>query len=277
MSAPAPAPAPVEGTPAAGTGRQLRDVVVSEWLKIRSVRSTFVTLVVAVVTIVGVSAAICAAYVNRYNSLSPVDLVTFDPAFLSVSGVFLAQLSVGVLGVLTMSSEHATGMIRTSLAAVPQRLRLLGAKALVFVSVSLLVGLLGSFAAFFVGQSILSGRSLETSIGRPGVLRVVVGAALYLAVLGLMALGLGTMIRRTAGAIAAFFGLLLVLPLVVSALPSPWSTDIGRYLPGSAGAALLRTVPTDTLLAPWAGFGLLCAYAAASLVVGAVLLVRRDA
>ena len=253
------------------------DAVVSEWLKITSLRSTYITLVVAIATFVGVSALICAAYVHRYDQLSPVELLTFDPAFLSVSGVFLAQLAVGVLGVLTMTSEHSTGMIRTSLSAVPDRLRLLAAKALVFLAVAFAVGLVGSFAAFFLGQAILNGRSIGTSISDPAALRVVVGAALYLAVLGLFALGLGTIIRRTAGAIAAFFGLLLVLPLIVSALPSPWSTDVHRYLPDSAGTAMLRTVRQGDLLPPWGGFALLCGYAAASLVIGAALLLRRDA
>jgi len=176
-----------------------------------------------------------------------------------------------------MSSEHSTGLIRTSLVAVPKRVRLLAAKAIIFSVVSLFVGLVGSVAAFFLGQYILSARSIGTSIGQPGVLRVVIGAGLYIAVLGLLALGLGTIVRRTAGGIAAFFGLLLVLPLIAAVLPSPWNSDVSKYLPSAAGTALLRTVPGANVLAPWTGFGLLCAYAAVSLVVGAILLVRRDA
>lgn len=251
----------------------------SEWLKITSLRSTYITLVVTEVLFVGLGTLFCYLFVNRYSQLSPTDpaVLTFDPAFASVSGVLLAQFAIGVLGALTMTAEHTTGMIRTSLAAVPNRLRLLGAKVAVFLGVSLVVGIFGSFVAFGLGQWILTGRSLGVSLSNPASLRVVVGAALSLALFGLFALGLGTIVRRTAGAIAAFFGLVLVLPLVVAALPSPWNTDIGRYLPDAAGRAMIRTVRQGDLVPPWVGFALLCCYATGALVIGAVLLQRRDA
>ncbi len=256
-----------------------RAIVRSEWRKITSLRSTYITLVVTEILFIGLGTLFCFLFVNRYRHLSPTDpeVLTFDPAFSSVSGVLLAQFAIGVLGALTMTAEHTTGMIRTSLAAVPNRLRLLGAKVVVFLGVSLVVGFLGSFVAFGLGQWILAGQGLGTSIGDAASLRVVVGAALSLALFGLFALGLGTMVRRTAGAIAAFFGLVLVLPLVVAALPSPWNTDIGRYLPDAAGRAMIRTVRQGDLLPPWGGFALLCAYAAVTLVLGAALLQRRDA
>ena len=143
-----------------------------------------------------------------------------------------------------------------------------------------MVGLVACFAAFFVGQSILSGstRLPHASIGDPGALRAVIGGALYLSVLGALGIGLGTILQRTAGAIAALVGLLLILPILVGFLPSPWNTDISRYLPLSAGNEVFRTIKgTSTDLSVWVGFAVFCAYAVVSLIVGAILLSRRDA
>ena len=266
--------------PTPSPGAQFVAVVRAEWTKLWSVRSTLWSLLVTVGIIVGLGALFCAARVARANHLDPGEIRGFDPTGFSLNGIFLAQLAVGVLGVLVMSSEYATGQIRATFGATPQRTVVLAAKVLVFMLVAFVVGLVACFAAFFIGQSILSGttRFPHASLGDPGVLRAVLGGAMYLAVLGALGVGLGTILRRTAGAIAALVGLLLILPILVNFLPSPWNTDIGKYLPLSAGSNIFHTAQlTNTDLSRWAGFTVFCAYAVGSLVIGAVLLNRRDA
>jgi ABC-type transport system involved in multi-copper enzyme maturation permease subunit len=259
------------------TRRIVPDVVRSEWTKLRSVRSTYWTLLVAALAMVGLSALLCSLYVSRYDTLSAVDKATFNPTSFSLNGSLLAQLAVGVLGVLVITAEYSTGMIRTTFSAVPQRDTVLAVKAAVFGATALAVGLLSSFAAFFVGQAILTSKHVGVSISDPNVLRSVVGAGLYLAVLGLLALGIGALIRHSAGAIAAVFGLIFVLPGLVLALPASWSDIISKYLPSNAGNAIFRTVSGRSSLSPWTGFGVFCAYAAVALVAAAVVVKRRDA
>jgi hypothetical protein len=226
---------------------------------------------------VAVSALLCAAYVSRYDRLSIAERATFRPIGFSLNGIYLAQLAIGVLGVLVITSEFGTGMIRATFAAMPQRRLVLAAKAAVFAAAATVVGIASSFAAFFAGQAILSGKGVGVSIASPGALRSVIGAGLYLTVLGLLAIGLGTIIRRTAGAIATVFGLVFVLPILVSELPSSWSDHIAKYLPSNAGFAMIGAPRGAPSLSPWLGFGLFCLYAAVALVAGGVFLSRRDA
>jgi ABC-2 type transport system permease protein len=267
-------PGPASPSPAAVAVANLR----SEWIKIRSVRSTVWSLLVAVALMVGLGALFCAARVARADRLDPRELRNFDATTFSLNGIFLAQLAIGILGVLVITSEYATGQIRATLGATPQRQVMLAAKTLVFVAVTFVVGLVASFTTFFVGQGILSAKFQQASLGDPGVLRAVVGAAVYLAVLGALGVGLGTILRRTAGAIAALVGLLLILPILVNFLPSPWNDDTAKYLPLQAGSNMFRAGPaTSTDLSLWVGFGVFCAYAVVALALGAVLLVRRDA
>lgn len=261
-------------SPVTGWGPLWSGVVRSEWTKVRSVRSSVFSLLIALVATVGISAAITGANVARYGQTGrPIAL---DPAFLSVSGVFLAELAIGVFGVLVVSAEYSTGMVRTAVAAVPQRRLLICAKAVVFSLVVFAVSIVSTFVSFFVGQVILSQDSLQTTISSPGSLRVVIGAALYLLVVGLFGLGLGAILRRTAGAIATLFGMLLVLPALAAALPSPWDNDVSKYLPQPAGTALLHVTHQPPALAPWVGFGVFCGYAVASLALALFLVHRRD-
>ena len=274
------APARVRSLPQPSPTSQFVALLRAEWTKLRSVRSTMWSLLVTVAIIVGLGALFCAARVARADRLGPDELRNFDPTGFSLNGIFLAQLAVGVLGVLVISSEYATGQIRATFGATPQRTLVLAAKVLVFMVVVFVVGLAACFTAFFIGQSILSGSTKlqHASIGDPGVLRAVIGGAMYLAVLGALGIGLGTILRRTAGAIAALVGLLLILPILVNFLPSPWNTDIGKYLPLSAGNNVFHTATlSSTDLSLWVGFAVFCAYAIASLLIGAVLLTRRDA
>ena len=259
------------------------NVLRSEWTKLRSVRSTYWTLLAAVITTVGLSALISAIYVSQYGTMKAADKLNFDPTSFSLNGVFLAQLAIGVLGVLIITSEYSTGAIRSTFAAVPQRRTVLAAKATVFSGVTLVVGLVSCFAAFFVGQAILSSQGIQAHIGDPGVLRAVAGSGVYLAVLGLLALGIGTLIRHSAGAISALFGLVLVLPVLVQALPSSWSDVIAKYLPSNAGQAISQTGNAGPhprgglMLSPWAGLGVFALYADVALAFAAVALRRRDA
>jgi ABC-2 type transport system permease protein len=260
------------------TPRQLLSAVArSEWTKLRSVRSTVWALLVTVVFTIGLGTLIAAAQVSRWDHLSAHDRLTFDPTALSLAGVFLAQLAIGVLGVLVMSSEYATGQIRATLGATPQRGTVLAAKTAVFTAVAFVVGLVTCFVAFFIGQAIFSTKDAQASLSDPGVLRAVIGGALYLAAIGTLAVGLGTILRRTAGGIAALVGLLLVVPILVGFLPQPWSDDINKFLPGPAGTAIFQVVRPDDSLSAWAGFAVLCVYVAVSLALAAVLLIRRDA
>ena len=228
----------------------------------------------------GIGALVCVVHVNRFNQLSLADKAEFEPIRFSLAGLQLAQLAIGVLGVLVITNEYTTGVIRATFAAVPQRRVVLAAKGIVFSLVTLLIGEIASFAAFFVGQAILSSKHLQAHLGDPGALRAVIGGGLYLMVIGLLALGLGSLVRHTSGAIATFFGLLLVLPGIVAALPQSWQDAIDKWLPVNAGEAIFRrggTFGTRHQLAPWTGFGVFCAYAAAALLAAAILLTRRDA
>jgi ABC-type transport system involved in multi-copper enzyme maturation permease subunit len=236
------------------------------------------SLLVAVAIIIGLGALFCAARVSRWDRFDAAELRRFDPTAFSLNGLFLAQLAIGVLGVLVITSEYATGQIRATLGATPQRTLVLAAKVLVFTAVTFVVGLVACFAAFFIGQSIFSAKHAQASLGDPDVLRAVVGGALYLSVLGALGIGLGAIFRRTAGAIAALVGMLLILPVLAGFLPSPWNDDVSKYLPGQAGGEIFRVVArSSNSLSPWTGFAVFVAYAVVSLVIGAVLLAKRDA
>ena len=255
----------------------LPHVMCSEWTKIRSVRSTVGSLFATFGITVGLGALFSWAYVNRYNQQTLTDRLTFDPTSRSLSGLFLAQLAIGVLGVLVISSEYGTGLIRTTFTAVPQRRTVLAAKAAVFGVVSLVVSMLSVFVAFFVGQAILNGKHLGVSLGDPGVLRAVLGAGVYLTVIGLLGLGIGTILRRTAGAIAALVGLVLVFPLLAQALPSPWNHDIAKYLPSELGDALFSVRPSPNHLSPGAALAVFAVWLITTYAIAAILISRRDA
>jgi len=257
--------------------RVLQANVRAEWTKLRSVRSTAWTLLATVGLAVGFGALIGASQMSTWDNLDPAEQLRFDPTSFSLSGLFLAQLAVGVLGVLVVTSEYATGQVRATFAATPQRLTVLAAKATTFTGLVVATGVVASFGAFWVGQRIFASKGLDAALGDPGVLRAVFGGALYLAGVGLLGVGLGTILRRTAGAVAALVGLLFVLPIVTGFLPSSFRESIGRYFPAQAGMSLWNVVPSPDALSPWTGFAVLLGYGAVSLAIGGLLLVRRDA
>lgn len=243
-------------------------LVISEWSKTRSVRSTYWALAAAGVAMVGLGAIITATQ-------SGVHKATLDPVSASLAGVLFAQLAIAVLGVLTVTTEYSTGMIRSTFAAAPQRRSVVVAKAVVVGANAFTVGVVSSLAAFLVGQGLLGDRGVALST--PGALRSVIGLDVYLGLLGAFAVGLGTIIRSTAGAMTAIFGLLFVLPVAVPVLPATIRDTIDKYLPSNAGQAISATVRGTTMLSPWAALALFALYTAAVLTAGLVLVHRRDA
>ncbi|HEV3366385.1 MAG TPA: ABC transporter permease [Acidimicrobiales bacterium] len=281
----------------AGLGQAIR----SEWTKLRSVRSTWISLAVIVVAGIGLSALVSNVEATRWAGLGPVDRAQFDPVRFSQTGEFLSQFVVGVLGALIVTSEYSTGSIRTTLAAMPRRTTVLAAKAVVVGVVVFVVTQITAFISFFVSQAVLTahgGRALPAdssiltqlrsrvipvvTLANGGAVRAVILCGVYLTLLTLLALGIGFILRHTAGAISLYVGLLLVIPLVIGILPSSISGSIEKYLPSNLGLAMIvvTTRKTDfagVLLSPWAATGLLALYAAVVVALAVWVLARRDA
>jgi ABC-2 type transport system permease protein len=253
----------------------------AEWTKIRSVRSTVWTLIIFVVLCIGLTALIAWLTESHWYGpkAAPRDAnVISDPVgFILGTGVGLGQLAICVLGVLVITSEYSSGVIRASLLAVPRRLPVLAAKAVVFALLLLVVTEIVAFCSFFVGSAILHAH-VQVSLGGSGVARAVIGAGLYLIALGLLSLAIGTMIRHTAGAISTIIGVVFVLPILSGLLPGSWGAHINAYLPEQAGTLITHTQEqSGDLLSPWQGFGVLCIWTVLALAVAAYLLERRDA
>jgi ABC-type transport system involved in multi-copper enzyme maturation permease subunit len=247
-------------------------VVRSEWIKFRTLRSSWFVLGGTMLAVMAIG--MITTYFDNSN-WNTINLANFNPIDASLNGVVFAQLAIGVLGVLIISGEYATGMIRATLGAVPKRVPVLAAKAVVFAAISFVTCLVAVLVAFLAGQGFLSSHGV--SLGAPGALRAVFGAALYLTLAGLFGMALGFLIRSTAGGIAALVGVLLILPVVFGAFPKSWNDAVGPYLPSTAGQALYTMHSDRAMLSPWAGFGMFCLYTAVMLAAAAVVLRRRDA
>ena len=270
-------PAPPRASRGAGFGHLL----LSEWTKLRSVRSTIWSLIVLVIVSLGFTALIAALTVANWtgpHAASRDATILADPVSTILGGFGLGQLAVCVLGALVMTTEYSTGVIRASLLAVPRRLPMLAAKAVVFAILIVILAEIVVFGSFFVGSAILHSH-VHVALSDPGVTRAVVGAGLYLTVLGLFAIGVGGLIRHTAGGVSAVIGIVLVLPIIGALLPSGTVYDhINAYLPTQAGQLVAHVHRSSgDLLGPWQGFGVLCLYAAVALVAAGYLLKRRDA
>jgi ABC-type transport system involved in multi-copper enzyme maturation permease subunit len=248
-------------------------VLRSELTKFRTLASTAWSLLAATVLTVGIGVLYAMLRVSR----PPQPGAAFDGTAVSLAGVQLAQFAVGILGVLLITGEHSTGMIRTSITAVPRRLPVLWAKAVTLGLVTLAALLPATLAAFLVGQWLLSAEHLDASLTQPGVVRAVLGSALYLAAVGLFGLGLGALLRNTAGAIGALFGALFGLQLLAALLPATWSEHVYKFLPTPAGSAISAIQPDRvTSLGPWTGFGVFCLYITVVFALAAWRLRRRD-
>jgi hypothetical protein len=253
------------------------DALRSEWTKLRSLRSTFWALTVTVVLGVGLGAAISAAAAHGYAESSTSSKLSWDPTALSLDGIGIATLAIAVLGVLFISSEYSSGMIRTSLIAVPKRGRLLAAKSLVFAAVTFVVGEVTSFTAFFVGQALISGHAPAAALGDPGVARAVVGAGLALTALAVLSVAAGALLRHPAAGIAAMVAVLFVLPAIAQALPDSWRNPVTEYWPTQAGGQIANVHIAAHSLQPWPGFGVMCLFVAIVYAIAWTLLNRRDA
>ncbi len=253
-------------------------VLNSEWIKLRTLRSTFWSLLAAIGVMIALSVLFSWVFEAQWADMPARRRADFDPITIPLRGWFFAQLAVGVLGVMVITGEYSTGMIRATLAAVPKRLPVLWAKALVFSVVVLVLTTITSFVCFFLGQAFFSVRHIDTTLSAPAALRIVTGVGLYLTLVGLIAVSFGTLLRSTAGAIAAVFGVLLVLPVVGEVLTlTSWGSHITPYLPSNAGQALLQIKPDPGGLGPWTGIGLFALYTAIALAAAAYTLKRRDA
>jgi ABC-type transport system involved in multi-copper enzyme maturation permease subunit len=249
----------------------------AEWIKLRSLRSTGWTLVALVLTTIGLGALISAETAAHWGHTSLIDKRLWDPTNSSLAGTAFGELAVAVFGVLAITAEYSSGTIRSSVAAAPRRTPLLVAKALVFGGVSLAIGELISFVSYFVGQALFSGHAPITHIGDPGVIRAVAMTGGYLALVCLMALGVGTALRHTAGAVAALVGVLIVLPSVFAALPTGLQNAVERFMPEQIAASSTGAVlPEAHYFGPWTGLGLLVLYAAAAMGAGMWRFTRRD-
>jgi ABC-2 type transport system permease protein len=252
-------------------------VVRSEWTKFWSVRSTMWTFIALVVVTVGISALLCLAVAANWDDINAADRAQIEPVSQSLSGIFLGQMAIIVLGALTISSEYSTGGIRTTLTAVPQRLRLLAAKGLVLAVIAFAAGLVTMVPSFLLGQAVLStaNAGIEVSLGDPGVLRAVIGGALYVAACGLLGFALGALLRHTAGAITAAVGLVFILPIVGNFLPGAWGDNVSKVL--NAGGSIMNARPVDNQLDPWTGYFVFSLWWVVLLAIAAVLMRRRDA
>ena len=246
----------------------------AEWIKLRTLRSTAFTLIAAIVGMAGIGLLISAVTNANWNHLQRDELVNFDAVGRSLAGVNIAQLAVGVLGVLLVTGEYGTGMIRSTFAAIPARLPVIWAKSAVYAAITLVIMVPSAFIAFLGGQALLGTHGV--SLSAPGAVRAVFGVALYLTVVGVLAGALGFIVRSTAGGIASLFGLLLVLPGLGNLLPTSWQTNVLPYLPSRAGSAVYDLRPDPGTLAPWTGFGVLCLWTALALVIAALLVRSRD-
>jgi ABC-2 type transport system permease protein len=255
-------------------------LLLAEWTKLRTVRSTVWSFVALVVVVVGFTILFTWLTVDQWSSIQASDRaqIQLDPVS-NILGVplGLGQLAVCVLGVLVASSEYSTGMIRSTLLASPHRLRMFAAKAIVFTIPVFVVGEVLGFASYYLGRAILSSK-VHTSISDPYVLRAVVGVGLYLSVLGLFALAFGQIIRHTAGAISIVIALVLVLVPLAGLLPGSIGKHVSAYLPTNAGRQIMQIHPENQqLLTAWQGFGVFAIWVAVLLAIAAYMLVERDA
>src|SRR5580700_2564189 len=281
MSAVLTPTAPAAAAPAAPAGplkvTQGR-VIRSEWMKFRSLRSTLYTLLAAVALTIGIGALFSALTASEYHTFGAADKATFSAVSTSLTGISFAVVAFGVLGVLLMSGEYSTGMIRSSLTAVPRRLPVLWGKLAVFAGTIFSVSLVASFISFFLGQALLSSHHLGVSMTAPDALRSVIGAALYVTVAGLIGVALGALLRNTAAGIATFAAVFFVIPPLAGLLPISISNHLNPYLPSNAGGAIWGgAANVHNALSPWTGFAFLCGYAAVLNGAGAWRLRQSDA
>jgi ABC-2 type transport system permease protein len=251
----------------------LRRTINAEWIKFRTLRSTLGVLGAAVLGMFVV--AMLVAYNTRHigPNIQPDDVVASS----TLQGYYLGQLLIGALGVLFVSGEYSTGMIRSTLAAVPKRLPVLWAKLIVFVAVTATSMIVISLIAFLSAQGLISHYRTGFSLGDPGVLRVVIGTGVYLTLIGVIGAMIGWIVRSTPGALVAYIALILVIPVIFGNVLGTWGKNIAQYLPSMAGGSFIRSLGEPPNLSPWTGLGVFVLWVVAAIIVAAIVLRRRDA
>lgn len=251
-------------------------VIRSEWTKIRSVASTVWTLSLAVIVTTALGMLISALSKNEFDNMSRRDQLSFDPTFISFAGMTLGQLAMIVFGVLVVSNEYSTGMIRSSLAAVPRRGTFLFSKIAVATGLALVVGMATSFVTFFLGQAMLGEH--KAVIGDPGVLRAVIGGGLYMTLIAMFSMGVAAMLRSPMLSLGILMPFFFLISNILGNVPA--TEKIGRYLPDQAGSKIMQVVtPIDdeTPYGPWGGLGIMALWVIAALAGGYATLRKRDA
>ncbi len=252
-------------------------VLVSEWTKFRSVRSTAWSLGVGMLLTMGFPVLFAFVTSSHWGQMSAQDRASSSPLDIALAGVYVAQLAIAVLGVLVISAEYSTGSIRSTFTAVPKRLPVLWAKLLDYAVVSFVLMVPAVLVSFFASQAILSRHDiLQVSFTAPGIARCMIGGALYVAMTGIFALALGAIVRNTAGGIATFAGIFFVIPPLMNLLPLSWNNAISQYLPSEAGRQVFALEHTAHTLTPLAGGLVFAGYCAVAIAIAAVLLRRRD-
>ena len=266
---------PLGAGTASGDGRRLRYLLLSEWTKAASLRSSAATIALTLVTAIGLGALICSSQGRQYAEMTPDARAAFDPTRTSLmGGIVMGQLPLGTLGALLLTSEYATGTIRGTFTAAPRRSAVLAAKAVLAVAVGIMIGEACMFGTYLIGQRMLARAGVpHTALDQPHVLRAVLGAGLVFGLVGLLGLALATLVRATAGALTALVTITLLVPLLSPVLPAA----LARWWPGSAGWEITRVVPNPEPLAPWTGFAVFAGMVGAVLLAGFAVLGRRDA
>jgi hypothetical protein len=260
------------------TGRvRFPRVLLSEWTKLRSVRSTKWSLAVGFLLTIAFPIAFSFVTSSHWGSMSPHERADRHPLDIALAGVNVAQLAIAVLGVLLISAEYSTGSIRSTFTAVPKRLPVLWAKLLDYAVVSIVLMVPAVLVSFFASQAILARHDiLQISFTQSGVARSVLGGAVYVMLVGIFALAIGAIVRNTAGGIAAFAAIFFVLPPLMFVLPTSWNNAISQYLPSNAGRQLFALQHAAHTLTPLHGGLVFVGYCAAAVLIAAVLLARRD-
>ncbi|MBP2326499.1 ABC-type transport system involved in multi-copper enzyme maturation permease subunit [Kibdelosporangium banguiense] len=248
----------------------------AEWIKLRSLRSTWYTVACLFVVGLGITGLSMSAKEQEYRTATATEQQAWDPTNLSLTTYIVAQLIIGVLGILVVTSEYATGSMLATLGATPRRHRLLAAKMVLATAVAVVAGQALMFGSFFLGQAMLAAQDVpNASLGDPGVFSAVVGGGVYLSAIALLAAGLGTIMRATAGALTTLVGIVFLVPALGSILPS-WLQGLLYFWPTQGAASVLTTVPDPAFAHPWLNLGGMCLGVAAVVAVAFAVFRRRD-
>jgi ABC-2 type transport system permease protein len=252
------------------------DLVAAEWIKLRSLRSTYLVLIAAAVIAPGIGLLVCNVDAGQWPRMAPGQRAGFDPMADAFTGFAVAQLLFAAIGVLAVTGEYSSGLIRTTFTAVPARRAVLAAKAAVAGLITAATGLGAALISFAAGQAILSGQHIGISLGHPGAVRAAIAAGVFLGSVTLLGLGLGVLIRNAAGALSVIVIVLFLAPLFLHG-GGHWIVEIGNALPGTAIRRLVSLRAWPGAPSVTESFLVMIAYPVAALAAAALAIQRRDA